>query len=172
MFLTLLNVMNFVDRQLLASFANWIVPDLGLTNTQFGLLTGLIFIFFYSVAGVFMGVLADRSESNSPHRCGSGAVERTDGIVGNGQGFCQSRHTASFYRRGRIHHDTDGHVAAGGPVSFQSFGLRLRRVLHGCADWCRDEFVRRRLLRAAGLARMLLCLGAALAWCWRRSCCL
>jgi MFS family permease len=60
MFLTLLNVMNFVDRQLLASFANWIVPDLGLTNTQFGLLTGLIFIFFYSVAGVFMGVLADR----------------------------------------------------------------------------------------------------------------
>ncbi len=47
MFLTLLNVMNFVDRQLPASFANWIVPDLGLTNTQFGLLTGLIFIFFY-----------------------------------------------------------------------------------------------------------------------------
>jgi len=60
MFLTLLNVLNFVDRQLLASFANWIVPDLGLTNTEFGLLTGLIFIFFYSVAGVFMGVLADR----------------------------------------------------------------------------------------------------------------
>ena len=29
-FLTLLNVMNFVDRQLLASFANFIVPDLGL----------------------------------------------------------------------------------------------------------------------------------------------
>jgi MFS family permease len=60
MFLTLLNVMNFVDRQLLASFANWIVPDLGLTNTQFGLLTGLIFIIFYSVAGLFMGVLADK----------------------------------------------------------------------------------------------------------------
>ena len=42
MFLTLLNVMNFVDRQLLASFANWIVPDLGLTNTQFGWLTGML----------------------------------------------------------------------------------------------------------------------------------
>ena len=40
-FLTLLNVMNFVDRQLLASFANFIVPDLGLSNTEFGLLTGL-----------------------------------------------------------------------------------------------------------------------------------
>ena len=58
-FLTLLNVMNFVDRQLLASFANFIVPDLGLTNTQFGLLTGLFFLFFYSVAGLFMGTLAD-----------------------------------------------------------------------------------------------------------------
>ena len=58
--LTLLNVMNFVDRQLLASFSNDIVPDLGLTNTQFGLLTGLIFLTFYSVAGLFMGTLADR----------------------------------------------------------------------------------------------------------------
>ena len=58
-FLTLLNVLNFVDRQLLASFANFIVPDLGLTNTQFGLLTGLVFIVFYSTAGLFMGALAD-----------------------------------------------------------------------------------------------------------------
>ena len=58
-FLTLLNVMNFIDRQLLASFANFIVPDLGLTNTQFGLLTGLAFIAFYVVMGLFMGVLAD-----------------------------------------------------------------------------------------------------------------
>ena len=49
-FLTLLNVMNFVDRQLLASFSNYIVPDLGLSNTQFGLLTGLIFLTFYSVS--------------------------------------------------------------------------------------------------------------------------
>lgn len=58
-FLTLLNVMNFVDRQLLASFANFVVPDLGLTNTQFGLLTGFAFILFYAVMGVFMGALAD-----------------------------------------------------------------------------------------------------------------
>ena len=60
LFLTLINIMNFVDRQLLASFANWIVPELGLTDTEFGLLTGLVFLFFYSVAGVFMGMLADR----------------------------------------------------------------------------------------------------------------
>jgi MFS family permease len=58
-FVTLLNVMNFVDRQLLASFANFIVPDLGLTNTQFGLLTGVVFIIFYSVMGLLMGAAAD-----------------------------------------------------------------------------------------------------------------
>lgn len=57
--LTLMNVLNFVDRQLLSSFANFIVPDLNLTNTEFGLLTGLVFIVFYAVAGVFMGALAD-----------------------------------------------------------------------------------------------------------------
>lgn len=57
--LTLMNVLNFVDRQLLSSFANFIVPDLALTNTEFGLLTGLVFIVFYAVAGMFMGALAD-----------------------------------------------------------------------------------------------------------------
>jgi len=59
-FLTVLNVMNFVDRQLLASFANFIVPDLGLSNTEFGLLTGFAFIVFYAAMGLFMGALADR----------------------------------------------------------------------------------------------------------------
>ena len=44
---------------MLGSFANFIVPDLGLTNTEFGLLTGLFFIVFYSAMGLFMGALAD-----------------------------------------------------------------------------------------------------------------
>ena len=57
--LTLLNLLNFVDRQLIASFANFIVPDLGLTDTQYGFLTTVPFIVFYSIAGLFMGVLAD-----------------------------------------------------------------------------------------------------------------
>ena len=58
--LTVLNILNFVDRQLLPSFANFVKPELGLTDTQFGLLNGLFFIIFYSVAGLFMGALADR----------------------------------------------------------------------------------------------------------------
>ena len=56
---TLLNVVNFVDRQALPSFANFIVPELGLSATQFSYLTGIFFTFFYATMGLFTGVLAD-----------------------------------------------------------------------------------------------------------------
>ena len=59
-FLTLLNILNFIDRQLLSSFSNFIVPDLELTNTQYGILSGLAFIIFYSIMGIIMGAIADR----------------------------------------------------------------------------------------------------------------
>ena len=59
-FLTMVNILNFIDRQLLTSFSNFIVPDLGLTNTQFGLLSGFAFIIFYSLMGLIMGAIADR----------------------------------------------------------------------------------------------------------------
>lgn len=57
--LTLLNVLNMLDRNLMSAFANYIVPDLSLSNTEYGLLTGLVFLIFYSVAGLYMGMLAD-----------------------------------------------------------------------------------------------------------------
>ncbi len=86
-FLTLLNVMNFVDRQLLASFANFIVPDLGLTNTEFGLLTGLFFLFFYSTAGLFMGALADTINRTRLIACGLAAWSALTALSGAAKGF-------------------------------------------------------------------------------------
>jgi MFS family permease len=86
-FLTLLNVMNFVDRQLLASFANFIVPDLGLTNTQFGLLTGLFFIVFYSVMGLFMGALADMVNRTRLIAAGLAVWSALTAISGAARGF-------------------------------------------------------------------------------------
>ncbi len=68
-FLTLLNLLNFVDRQLIASFSNFIVPDLGLTNAQYGFLTTIPFIVFYSVAGLFMGILADMVKVHKEQVC-------------------------------------------------------------------------------------------------------
>jgi MFS family permease len=60
LFLTLLNIINMVDRNLITSFGADIINDLNLSDFQFGLLTGPIFVVFYSIAGLFMGALADR----------------------------------------------------------------------------------------------------------------
>lgn len=86
-FLTIINVLNVVDRQLIASMANWIKPELNLTNTQFGLLTGLIFIVFYAVAGVFMGVLADRVNRTRFIAIGLAAWSALTAISGMAKGF-------------------------------------------------------------------------------------
>ncbi|MDC3154512.1 MFS transporter [Pelagibacteraceae bacterium] len=56
----LLNIFNFVDRNLLIAFAPQIKADFNLTNVEWGLLTGVYFLFFYSVFGIFMGVLGDK----------------------------------------------------------------------------------------------------------------
>ena len=53
-------MINFVDRQFISSFAPFLKSDLGLSDTEIGLLTGIVFIFFYTVAGLFVGTLADR----------------------------------------------------------------------------------------------------------------
>lgn len=58
--LTLLNVLNWADRYLIISFSTSIIPELGLSNLQFGLLTGVVFTAVYTIIGMFMGSLADR----------------------------------------------------------------------------------------------------------------
>ncbi|HEX9798873.1 MAG TPA: MFS transporter [Thermoanaerobaculia bacterium] len=59
-FLTLLNILNFVDRLLIASLAPLLIADLGLSRAQIGLLAGFGFVFFYSLVGLFLGFAADR----------------------------------------------------------------------------------------------------------------
>ena len=59
-FFLLLNIFNFVDRNLLIAFAPQIKADFNLTNVEWGLLTGVYFLLFYSVFGIFMGVLGDK----------------------------------------------------------------------------------------------------------------
>jgi MFS family permease len=59
-FLMLLNIVNMIDRNLLSSFGPQVVEDLGLSDSQFGMLTGILFVFFYAIVALFMGALADR----------------------------------------------------------------------------------------------------------------
>src|SRR6185436_340315 len=59
-FLTILNILNFVDRMLIASLAPLLIKQLGLTRAQIGVLTGFGFVFFYTLVGLFLGMAADR----------------------------------------------------------------------------------------------------------------
>ena len=59
-FLTALNVLNFVDRTLISSLGPLLIRDLGLSRAQIGLLAGYGFVFFYTLVGLFFGLAADR----------------------------------------------------------------------------------------------------------------
>lgn len=59
-YLTLANVLNFVDRTLIASLGPLLIADLGLSRTEIGLLAGFGFVVFYTLVGIFLGLAADR----------------------------------------------------------------------------------------------------------------
>ena len=54
-------IFNFLDRQILGILAQPIKDDLGLTDAQFGAIGGLAFALLYSVLGVPLAMLADRT---------------------------------------------------------------------------------------------------------------
>lgn len=58
--LTALNVLSYVDRQLLVAVAPLLIEDLGLSRAQIGLLVGIAFILVYALGMLVLGVLADR----------------------------------------------------------------------------------------------------------------
>lgn len=71
--LLLVYTFNFLDRQILGILAQPIKADLGLTDAQFGAVGGLAFAMLYSVLGVPLALLADRT-SRSAVIAGSLAV--------------------------------------------------------------------------------------------------
>lgn len=58
--LTIAYVVSFLDRQILALLVEPIRSDLGLSDTQMGLVMGAAFALFYTVLGIPIGRLADR----------------------------------------------------------------------------------------------------------------
>ncbi len=57
--LTLVYMLNFIDRQILSILANDIKADLGLSDADLGFLYGTAFAIFYALFGVPLGRLAD-----------------------------------------------------------------------------------------------------------------
>ena len=58
--LTIVYGFNFIDRQIVGILAPFIQKDLGLTNTELGLLIGLAFAVFYTTVAIPIAWLADR----------------------------------------------------------------------------------------------------------------
>src|SRR3954464_5868830 len=94
--LLLAYVFNFLDRTILSILAGSIVKDLKLTDAEFGAIGGLAFAILYSVLGVPLAMLADRT-SRSRVVAGALAVwSAFTALCGTAMGFGQ----LFFYRLG------------------------------------------------------------------------
>jgi MFS transporter, Spinster family, sphingosine-1-phosphate transporter len=58
--LTALNVLSWIDRQIIPALAPLLIAELGLTSAQIGLLYGYAFILCFILAGAVLGPLADQ----------------------------------------------------------------------------------------------------------------
>ncbi|MBU1254063.1 MAG: MFS transporter [Alphaproteobacteria bacterium] len=59
-------IFNFIDRQIVNILAEPIALDLGLSDTQIGLMTGLAFALFYTLLGLPIARYSDRATTNRP----------------------------------------------------------------------------------------------------------
>ncbi|MEL6878647.1 MAG: MFS transporter [Pseudomonadota bacterium] len=64
--LLIVYIFNFIDRQIVNILAEPIRLELGLSDTQIGLMTGLAFALFYTVLGIPIARYADRPTSRRP----------------------------------------------------------------------------------------------------------
>jgi predicted MFS family arabinose efflux permease len=51
---------SFIDRVMIGAIAPLIKADLGLSDTQLGIVAGVAFTFFYSICGLLLAIVADR----------------------------------------------------------------------------------------------------------------
>jgi MFS family permease len=87
--MTALNVLNFVDRQLIASLAPLLIADLGISRSQIGLLVGFTFVVFYTAVGMALGVAADRWSRRAIIACGLGLWSVMTALSGAARSFVQ-----------------------------------------------------------------------------------
>ncbi len=87
--LTLANVSGFVDRQILSLLVEPLKRDLGVTDTQVSLLMGLSFAVFYSLLGVPIGRLADRSSRRAIVAVGAALWSLMTALSGLARSFTQ-----------------------------------------------------------------------------------
>jgi MFS family permease len=85
--LAALNVLGYVDRQLVAALAPLLMADLGLSRAEIGLLLGVAFIVVFSVATIAMGLLADRLSRPRLIAAGLGVWSAATALTGAAAGL-------------------------------------------------------------------------------------
>lgn len=87
--LTLVYTFNFIDRQLLAILQESVKADLGLSDSQLGLLTGFAFAMFYVTAGIPIARWADKSNRRNIVALAIGLWSFMTAISGAAQNYLQ-----------------------------------------------------------------------------------
>ena len=84
-------IFNFIDRQIVNILAEPIRLELGLSDTEIGLMTGLAFALFYTVLGLPIARFSDRPSTNRPWLIGGAlAIWSTmTALCGMAQNFAQ-----------------------------------------------------------------------------------
>lgn len=87
--LTGLNILSWVDRQIVPSLAPLLIAELGLTSAQIGLLYGYAFIVCFIFAGAVLGPLADRVHRPRLIAAGLALWSLATGVSGLARSFVQ-----------------------------------------------------------------------------------
>ena len=89
--LLIVYIFNFIDRQIVNILAEPIRMELGLSDTQIGLMTGLAFALFYTVLGLPIARFSDRSTTNRPWLIGGALAiwSAMTALCGLAQNFAQ-----------------------------------------------------------------------------------
>ena len=84
-------IFNFIDRQIVNILAEPIRLELGLSDTQIGLMTGLAFALFYTVLGLPIARFSDRATTNRPWLIGGALAiwSAMTALCGLAQNFIQ-----------------------------------------------------------------------------------
>ena len=82
-------VFNFLDRQILGILAEPIKADLHLTDTQFGAIGGLAFAMLYSVLGLPLAYLADRTSRSGVIAASVAVWSAFTALCGTATGYLQ-----------------------------------------------------------------------------------
>lgn len=170
--LALVNVLNFVDRQLPFILAEQIKRDLRMSDTQLGLLGGLAFAACYSLAALPLARLADRW---SARKVLVGAVALWSAMTSLGglaSSFLQLAMTRTGVALGEAAATPSAHaiIARALPVSMRgraiglfSMGAPIGTMLGlGLGGWLADAAGWRQALLAAGFAGVITAVIVAL----------